>query len=99
MYMALKLLGTREQKENKAGNTGTKAVFGEQGTTKSKKILFGNKGTQGKFCLEQGNKEPLGGPHLYIADQYIFVKATVKTLIDAIKVCGLLTDKFQFNRK
>ena len=34
--MVLKLLGTREQKENKAGNTGTKAVFREQGTQKSK---------------------------------------------------------------
>ena len=48
--MALKLVGTREQKENKARNTGTKAVFGEQGTPKSKKILLRNKGTQGKFC-------------------------------------------------
>ena len=37
--MALKLLGTREQKENKARNTGTKAVLREQGTTKSKKYF------------------------------------------------------------
>ena len=34
--MTLKSFGTREQKENKAGNTGTKAVFREQGTPKSK---------------------------------------------------------------
>ena len=33
------ILGTMEQKENKAGNTGTKAVFGEQGTPKSKKAF------------------------------------------------------------
>ena len=45
--MALKLLGTREQKENKAGNKGTKAVLRKQGTTKLKKMILGNKGTQG----------------------------------------------------
>ena len=50
--VALKLLGTRKQKENEAGNTGTKAVFREQGTPKSKKMLLGNKGTKGKFCWE-----------------------------------------------
>ena len=43
--MALKLLETKEQKENKAGNTGTKAAFREQGIPKSKKMLSGNKGT------------------------------------------------------
>ena len=37
--MALKLLGTGEQKEKKAGNTGTKAAFREQGTPKSKKCF------------------------------------------------------------
>ena len=31
----LKLIGNKETKENKAGNTGTKAVFREQGTAKS----------------------------------------------------------------
>ena len=48
--MALKLLGTREQKENKPGNTGTKAVSREQVTPKSKKKkLLGHKGTQQNF--------------------------------------------------
>ena len=42
------ILGTREQKENKAGNTGKKAVFREQGTLKSKKkMLLGNKALSG----------------------------------------------------
>ena len=69
--MALKLLGTREQKENKARNTGTEAVFREQGTPKSKKkMLLGNKGTQGKFCWEQGiehGHHPLGGPRFSVS--------------------------------
>ena len=37
--MALKLLGTREKKENKDGKTGTKAVIREQGTPKSEKCF------------------------------------------------------------
>ena len=55
--MALKLLGTREQKENKAGNTGTKAVFlsdilgNKARNTKIEKILLGNKGTQVEIFL------------------------------------------------
>ena len=48
--MALKLLETREQKENKAGNTGTKAVFREQGTTKSKNA-FRQQGNTRKILL------------------------------------------------
>ena len=42
--MALKFWGTKEHKENKAGNTEAKAVFREQGTIKSKKMLLWNKG-------------------------------------------------------
>ena len=49
-------MGTREQKENNAGTTGTIAVFKKQA-----------KGTLGKFCWEQGNMDPppppLRGPH------------------------------------
>ena len=37
--MAISFLGTREQKENKTGNMGTKAYFREQGTPKSKKYF------------------------------------------------------------
>ena len=65
--MALKLLATRKRKENKAGNKETKAVFREQGTTKSKKIFLGNKGTEGKLCWEQGNMDPPTRPRLTIA--------------------------------
>ena len=61
-FRALKLLGTREQEENKAGNMGTKAVFREQGTAKSQKMHLGNKGTQGKFCWEQESMDPPGRP-------------------------------------
>ena len=53
--MVLKFLGTREQKENNDGNTGTKAMFREQ--ENRKKNLLGNKGTQGKFCWEQRNMD------------------------------------------
>ena len=42
--MALKLLGTREQKENKSGNTGTKAQFREQGNTRRILLGTGNMG-------------------------------------------------------
>ena len=60
--MVLKLLGTREQKKNKAGmNTETKAlfiIFSVTDITKSKQILLGNTGTQGKFCWEQGREDP-----------------------------------------
>ena len=56
--MALKLLGIREQKENKAGKTGTKAVFREQRTPKIEKMLLGNKGTPGEFCcFNKGTRE------------------------------------------
>ena len=55
------LQGTREQKENKTGNVGTKAYFREQGTPKSKNTSREFTGTQGKFCWEQGNMDPVGG--------------------------------------
>ena len=54
-------LGTREQKENKAGIKGTKAVsdvLGKREDQNGKKNTFrvlGNKGIQGKFCWEKGN--------------------------------------------
>lgn len=39
-------MGTREQKENNAGNMGTKAVFREHGTPKSKKYFQGTSRTR-----------------------------------------------------
>lgn len=58
--MAIKLSRTREQKENKARNTGTKAMllFEGKGTLKSKKILLENKETQGKFFWGTREQEP-----------------------------------------
>ena len=54
--MAIGIFGTWEQKENKTGNKHTKI----------EEILLGNTGTQGKFCWEQGNMNPLppGRPSL-----------------------------------
>ena len=63
--MAIKLLGTMEQKQNKAGNTGAKAlllIFYGTGNAKIDKILLGKKGTRGKFSWEQGNTDPPGRP-------------------------------------
>ena len=40
--MAINFLGTWEEKENKTGNTGTKAYFREQGTPKIEEILLEN---------------------------------------------------------
>ena len=52
-------------KGNKTGNTGTNAYFREQGTpAKIEEILLGNTGTQGNFCWEQGNMDPLNSPSL-----------------------------------
>ena len=50
-----KLLGTRKQKENKAGNTGIKAASDilekrEDQNRKSTFRVLGNKGKQKKFC-------------------------------------------------
>ena len=59
--VVMKLLGTSKHKENKAGNTETKNSLSEFLETKihrnKKKILAGNKGTQGEFCCEQGNTD------------------------------------------
>ena len=61
--MALNLLGTREQKENEAGNMGTRAVF--SGNTEIEKTLLGNKGALGKFSWEQSKHgSPLGAEAL-----------------------------------
>ena len=54
----LKIIGKREQKENKAWNTGTKAVFREQGTPKLKNA-FREQGNTRKILL--GTREH--GPH------------------------------------
>ena len=43
--MPINFSGTWEQKENKTGNTGTKASFREQGTWEHKENFVGNKGT------------------------------------------------------
>ena len=60
--MAINVMGTWK---NIMGNTGTKASFREQGTPKPKiEIVFRNKGTQGKFCWEQGRMDPLPLPPL-----------------------------------
>ena len=54
--MVIKLLGKREQKGDKAGKAGKKAViFREQGTPKSnKEIHLGNRRTnfKARFCWE-----------------------------------------------
>ena len=51
--MAIKLLGAREQEENKAESTGAVFLILRTGITKIEKILLGNKRAQGKFCWEQ----------------------------------------------
>ena len=55
--MAIKKIGTREQKENKAGKTGTKTVFMKFlriRITKIDKIRSGNKRKQEKFLGNKG---------------------------------------------
>ena len=49
--MAINFLGTWEQKENKPWNKETKAYFREQGTPKSKKFFFKERGNTKKILL------------------------------------------------
>ena len=68
MVIKLLAMGTREQKENKAENTGTKTVFFFSdilGNTENqnRKNAFRNKGSQEKVW-EQGNTDPPGRPSL-----------------------------------
>ena len=65
--MVIKLLGTRTQKEGKAGSTGTKAVFvifyfRNWNWPKSKKLSYGTKEHKGEFCWEPGNEETPPSP-------------------------------------
>ncbi len=51
--MTINFLGTWEQKENKTGNTGTKAYFREHGTPKSKKYFYETREHKENFVGEK----------------------------------------------
>ena len=56
--MAIYFQGTREQKENKTGNTGTTAYFREQGTPKSKKYFKETREHKNNFVGNNGTWTP-----------------------------------------
>ena len=62
--MAINVLEYGNKKENKTGNTGTKAYFREQGTPKSK-IYVSRTGEHKKnFFGSKGTWNPPGGPQI-----------------------------------
>ena len=56
--------GTREQMSNFEGNRGTKTILGNREHKKTNFRFWGNRETSQFISGEQGNRYPLGGPHL-----------------------------------
>ena len=56
---------TGEQMPNFEANRGTKTILGNREDKKTNFRVLGNRETSQFITGEQGNRYPLGGPHLY----------------------------------